>query len=89
MSQRQFDVLLGDTLVGHLRYTHEGRREHASFQYADAWLRSPDRHEIDPTLPLVSGPQYPAHSRTPGTSRFHAAIADTEPDGWARRTYLY
>ncbi len=87
-SQRQLDVLVGDRLVGHLRFTQEGRREHAAFTYADAWLTDPARYEIDPTLPLVAGPQFPPHSKSPNGSRFHGAIADTEPDGWARRVIL-
>ena len=84
-AQRRLDVLIGDTLVGHLRYTHEGRREHAAFEYASAWLSAATRYEIDPTLPLVTGPQYAPHAKAPDASRFHGAIADTEPDGWARR----
>ena len=51
-------MLIGDTLVGHLRYTLEGRREHASFEYAADWLGTPTRYAIDPTLPLASGPQF-------------------------------
>lgn len=85
VSQRRLDVLIGEALVGHLRYTQDGRREHASFEYTDAWLTSANGFAFDPTLPLVVGPQYPPHTRNPETSRFHGAIADTEPDGWARR----
>ena len=83
--QRRLDVLVGDTLVGHLRYTQEGRREHASFEYAEAWLGTPTRYAIDPTLPLVSGPQFAPRVTDLDASRFHGVIADTEPDGWARR----
>ncbi len=82
------DVLVGNVLVGHLRYTHEGRREHAAFEYATSWLADPARYEIDPTLPLVSGFQFPPHAKARDTSRFHGAIADTEPDGWAQRVIL-
>jgi serine/threonine-protein kinase HipA len=35
---------------------------------------------------LVAGPQF--HRRERGGSIFHGAIADTEPDGWARRVIL-
>ncbi len=56
--QRQLDVLVGDTLVGQIRYTQEGRREHAAFEYAATWLSDPARYKIDPTLPLVRGPQF-------------------------------
>lgn len=83
--QRLLDVLVGDTLVGHLRYTQEGRREHAAFEYTTRWLTDPTRYAIDPTLPLVSGPQFAPNTKDADASRFHSAIADTEPDGWARR----
>jgi len=83
--QRRLDVLIGDTLVGHLRYTLDGRREHASFEYAVEWLGLPTRYAIDPTLPLVSGPQFAPRVTDLDASKFHGAIADTEPDGWARR----
>lgn len=83
--QRRLDVLVGDELVGQLRYTVEGRREHATFEYASTWLAASTRYAIDPTLPLVAGPQFPPHSKSADASRFHSAIADTEPDGWARR----
>jgi serine/threonine-protein kinase HipA len=82
--QRYLDVLLGAAVVGQLRYTQDGRREHTSFQYSDEWLAMPTRYPIDPTLPLVSGPQFPPHAKAECASRFHGAIADTEPDGWAR-----
>ena len=78
-------MLVGDTLVGHLRYTQEGRREHASFEYVAEWLGTPTRYAIDPTLPLVNGPQFAPRGTDLDASRFHGAIADTEPDGWARR----
>jgi len=35
---------------------------------------------------LVSGPQF--HRKQRGGSVFHGAIADTQPDGWARRVIL-
>lgn len=79
---------MGDVLVGQLRFTHEGRREHAAFAYAPEWLADPARFEIDPTLPLVEGAQFPPHADAADASRFHGVIADTEPDGWARRVIL-
>ncbi|MEO7511253.1 MAG: type II toxin-antitoxin system HipA family toxin [Gemmatimonadaceae bacterium] len=84
-TQRRLDVLVADTLVGHLRFTHDDRREHAAFEYAADWLADPRRYAIDPTLPLVGGPQFAPHAKQAEDSRFHGAIADTEPDGWARR----
>ena len=47
---------------------------------------SADGFAIDPTLPLVTGPQF--HRRQGEGSLFPGAIADTEPDGWARRVIL-
>jgi serine/threonine-protein kinase HipA len=38
---------------------------------------------IEPGLPLVTGPQF--HRKAGQGSVFHAAIADTEPDGWGKR----
>lgn len=62
-TQRRLEVLLGDMVVGTLRFTHEGRREHAAFEYAAAWLAAADAHEVEPTLPLMAGPQFPPHGR--------------------------
>jgi len=45
-----------------------------------------DRFALEPNLPLVTGTQF--HRKAPEGSVFHAAIADTEPDGWARRVIL-
>jgi serine/threonine-protein kinase HipA len=87
-TQRTLDVLVGDSLVGHLRFTHDGRREFAHFAYATAWLAGADRYRIDPTLPLVAGAQFAPHAKHETSSPFHGAIADTEPDGWAKRVIL-
>lgn len=84
-AQQQLDVLLGETPVGTLRFAQEGRREYSVFEYGTEWLSATGRYAIDPTLPLVPGPQFPPHVKDPDASRFHGAIADTEPDGWARR----
>ena len=73
----------GDRLVGTLRYDQNGAREHAAFAYDETWLAAEDRFAIEPNLPLVAGPQF--HRKAPAGSVFHAAIADTEPDGWGRR----
>ncbi|MSP95859.1 MAG: type II toxin-antitoxin system HipA family toxin [Betaproteobacteria bacterium] len=83
--KRTIRVCLGGTarLLGTLRYDQQGARESAAFEYDPAWLAAPDRFCIDPALQLVSGPQF--HKKTREGSVFHAAIADTEPDGWGRR----
>lgn len=69
--------------LGVLRYDQQGARESSAFEYDAAWLAAADRFAIEPGLPLLTGPQF--HRRTRDGSVFHAAIADTEPDGWARR----
>lgn len=85
---RTLKVFLGEAgrRVGTLRYNQEGPRETAVFEYHDTWLGARDRFAIDPALPLVPGPQF--HKKTPQGSVFPAAIANTEPDGWARRVIM-
>ncbi len=82
---RVISVRLGEEgqSLGVLRYDQQGARESSAFEYGPAWLTAPDRFAIEPGLPLVAGPQF--HRRMRDGSVFHAAIADTEPDGWARR----
>jgi serine/threonine-protein kinase HipA len=72
--------------MGTIRYSAEGARESAAFEYDASWLAAADRFSIDPALPLVLGPQFRKKPRD--GSIFHAAIADTEPDGWGRRVIL-
>jgi serine/threonine-protein kinase HipA len=83
--KRTLQVFLGGEgrLVGTLHYDQNGAREHAAFTYDETWLAAPDRFAIEPNLPLVTGAQF--HRKAPEGSVFHAAIADTEPDGWGRR----
>jgi serine/threonine-protein kinase HipA len=86
---RKIHVFLGEDparKVGLLRFEAQGARESAAFEYDAAWLGSPDRFALEPTLRLVQGPQY--HRKARDGSVFHAAIADTEPDGWGRRVIL-
>jgi serine/threonine-protein kinase HipA len=85
--RRTIDVVLGDGLqVGTLRYDLQGRRESAAFEYDAGWFGDPARFALGPTLPLQAGPQF--HHKAKDGSLFHAAIADTEPDGWAKRLIL-
>lgn len=83
--RRTIRIRLGEEarLVGTLRYDQQGARESAAFEYDETWLAAHDRFAIEPGLPLVGGPQF--HRKTRDGSVFHAAIADTEPDGWGRR----
>ena len=84
---RTVQVLLGHASrpIGTLHY-HGGRRESSAFSYDERWLGAADGFSIDPALPLVAGPQF--HRKSQEGSVFHAAIADTEPDGWAKRVIM-
>jgi serine/threonine-protein kinase HipA len=86
--RRTIKVFLGDDprLIGMIRYSADGARESAAFEYDASWLSARDRFSIDPALQLVPGAQF--HKKTPGGSIFHPSIADTEPDGWGRRIIL-
>ena len=85
--KRNIDVMMGnDGQVGTLHYDLQDRRENAAFEYGAVWLGDPARFALEPTLPLQAGPQF--HRKSKDGSLFHAAIADTEPDGWARRVIL-
>jgi serine/threonine-protein kinase HipA len=85
--KRNVDVMLGDGRhVGTLRYDLQGHRESAAFEYSAVWLGDAGRFALGPGLPLQPGPQF--HRKSKDGSLFHAAIADTEPDGWAKRVIL-
>jgi serine/threonine-protein kinase HipA len=86
--RRTIQVHVGDDArrVGTLHFDAVGSRQHSAFAYEDSWLKEPDRFALEPGLPLVAGPQYPRKARD--GSVFHAAIADTETDGWAKRVIL-
>ena len=86
--KRAIAVCLGEsgTPVGTLHHDAVGTRERAAFAYADSWLEATDRFAIEPTLELMTGPQFPPFSLQGST--FHGAIADTAPDGWARQVIL-
>ncbi len=86
--RRTLRVYLGEQprQLGTLRYDTDGARESASFDYDPTWLATKDRFAIEPGLPLVVGAQF--HRKAHDGSVFHAAIADSEPDGWGRRVIL-
>jgi serine/threonine-protein kinase HipA len=85
--KRTIDVMLEESrLVGTLRYDLQGRRENATFEYGASWLGSSARFALGPTLPLQAGAQF--HRKSGDGSLFHAALADTEPDGWGRRVIM-
>jgi serine/threonine-protein kinase HipA len=86
--KRTIQVYLGEDerRVGTLHFDAVGSRQHSAFAYEDSWLKAADRFALAPGLPLVAGPQY--HRKARDGSVFHAALADTEPDGWAKRVIL-
>jgi HipA N-terminal domain len=73
--------------VGTLRFDGQGARQSAAFEYDRKWLTASDRFALEPNLPSVAGPQFHKPSSREA-SIFHGAIADTQPDGWARRVTL-
>jgi serine/threonine-protein kinase HipA len=87
--KRTIGVFLGEVnrRVGTLRFDSQGARQSAAFEYDQEWLAASDRFALEPDLPLVTGAQF---HKPPSreASIFHGAIADTEPDGWARRVIL-
>jgi serine/threonine-protein kinase HipA len=82
---RQIGVCLGvaGTAAASLFFNAAGNRENSVFEYIQSWLNTPDAFPIDPNLPLGSGRNF--HTKNGDQSAFPGAIADTEPDGWARR----
>jgi serine/threonine-protein kinase HipA len=86
--KRTIQVHLGDPAqsVGTLHFDAVGQRQRAAFAYQAGWLEREERFALEPALPLVAGPQF--HGVTPQGSVFHGCIADTEPDGWAKRVIL-
>ena len=65
--------------MGWLCATRARGKEIFSFEYDDDWLRSTHREQLDPTLQLYGGPQYPAAGR-PNFGVF----LDSCPDRWGR-----
>jgi serine/threonine-protein kinase HipA len=85
-TNRTIKVFLGEAgaEIAALHFNADRNRETSSFEYSADWLRAPQRFSVDPALPLNPGPAFHA-KRTQDSSAFHGAIADTEPDGWARQ----
>jgi serine/threonine-protein kinase HipA len=54
-------------------------RESATFAYADAWLKHPERYALEPALALGKGPLH-----TPAGRQLFGAIGDSAPDRWGR-----
>lgn len=85
---RQIKVYIGEVkgLVGTLFFNASGNRESSGLEYSPEWIESSKSFEIDPSLPLGHGRVF--RSKKEGCSVFHGAIADSEPDGWARQVIL-
>ena len=85
---RQIKVYIGDVkkLVGTLFFNASGNRESIGFEYSSEWIESSKSFEIDPEIPFGYGRVF--RSKKEWGSVFHGAIADSEPDGWARQVIL-
>lgn len=71
--------LQGPTLMGHLSATLARGKEVFSFEYDKEWLRTDSRQQLDPSMALYRGPQYPAKNR----DNF-GVFLDSAPDRWGR-----
>ncbi|MFT5048689.1 MAG: serine/threonine-protein kinase HipA [Chlamydiales bacterium] len=69
----------GPQLMGRLYATPSRGKEIFSFEYAAEWLAGPHRAQLDPTLGLYPGPQYPL----PEKVNF-GIFLDSSPDRWGR-----
>jgi len=77
--KRTIQVFLGNEArrIGTLHFDAVGTRQRAAFEYVQAWLRSAERFGIDPSLPLMAGPQF--HPKSKDGPVFHAATANINP----------
>jgi serine/threonine-protein kinase HipA len=69
----------GPTRMGSLTATAVRGKEVFAFEYAKSWLASGAHLELDPSLALYRGPQYPAKSR-----QNFGVFLDSAPDRWGR-----
>ena len=85
MTPRVIDVVAdwallgGPTLMGRLTATPARGKEVFAFEYDDMWLSAAPGQQLDPTLSLYSGPQYPAKGR-----ENFGPFLDSCPDRWGR-----
>ena len=58
--KRKIKVFLGDSseLLGYILYNAQGARENSAFEYSEEWIKRSGNYSIDPSLPLVVGPQF-------------------------------
>ena len=71
--------LEGPTLMGHLSATPIRGKEVFAFEYDREWLSTASRQQLDPSMALYRGPQYPAKSH----DNF-GVFLDSCPDRWGR-----
>lgn len=71
------------TFLGQLFATPSRGKEIFSFEYDKAWLGSAHRVQLDPTLALYGGPQYPSSGQTN-----FGVFLDSCPDRWGRLLML-
>lgn len=67
------------TIIGALRIIKARGKERVSFEYDSEWQKHPNRFELEPGLPLVSGPQFPLQNKS-----LHNVFSDCAPDRWGR-----
>lgn len=66
-------------LVGRLWSHTRGKRESATFRYADSWLSFEHRFALEPALTLGPGAHHTAEGR-----KVFGALGDSAPDRWGR-----
>jgi serine/threonine-protein kinase HipA len=71
--------LEGPTPMGQLTATPARGKEVFAFEYDKAWLSTASRQELDPSMALHAGPQYPAKNRAS-----FGVFLDSSPDRWGR-----
>ena len=69
----------GPRLMGHLTVTPTRGKEVFAFEYDRKWLSTAARQQLDPSLVLYKGPQYPAKNR-----QNFGVFLDSAPDRWGR-----
>lgn len=67
------------TLMGHLSATPARGKEVFAFEYDRGWLSTGSRQQLDPSMALYGGRQYPAKQR----DNF-GVFLDSAPDRWGR-----
>lgn len=66
--------------VGVARSNRSRGKETVLFEYTDAWLRSPERFSLEPSLALTAGSFVPVQGQV-----IWGSIGDSAPDTWGRR----